>query len=144
MARIANLLFKNEPHRSINCCHGDVRLMNGSTPNEGRVEVCLSWQWKIVCWSYWDSTDAGVVCTQLGFSRYSKSYVLQVKLTSCTWCVYIMPSWIEKGAEMFAYSSVGIAGSDSVLNTAWIHRCWNICLFISWNWFWFSIGESVM
>ena len=60
-------------HRSIiSCCHGDVRLMNGYTPNEGRVEVCLSNQWKTVCSSSWDSTDAGVVCVQLGFMRESK------------------------------------------------------------------------
>ena len=31
------------------CSNGDVRLVGGSIPNEGRVEICIENQWGSVC-----------------------------------------------------------------------------------------------
>ena len=47
------------------CNNGDLRLVNGSTATEGRVELCINNTYGSVCDNRWGLADAEVVCRQL-------------------------------------------------------------------------------
>lgn len=63
------------------CQEGAVRLQGGSSPLEGRVEICHNFVWGTVCDNSWDTSDARVVCRQLGVLSISMAIILCTIIT---------------------------------------------------------------
>ena len=57
-----------------NCTTGEIRLTDGTTQYEGRVEMCINGVRGTVCDSSWDSRGAYAVCHQLGYQCSNKLY----------------------------------------------------------------------
>ncbi|XP_038052383.1 deleted in malignant brain tumors 1 protein-like [Patiria miniata] len=65
-----------------------VRLVNGSNPYEGRVEVYYQDQWGTVCDNDWSTDDANVICRQLGLPPATVAWHYYLELCVCV-CVNI-------------------------------------------------------
>ena len=62
--------FEDAGVRCQGCITGEIRLIGGSQPYEGRVEVCRNNVWGTVCDDGWGAPDATVVCRQAGYSSF--------------------------------------------------------------------------
>ena len=52
----------------LDCSDGNIRLMGGMSPLEGRVEICQNNAYSTVCDDLWDELEARVVCRQLNYT----------------------------------------------------------------------------
>ena len=50
-----------------NCTTGEHRLVNGTNPLEGRVEICINNAWGTVCSTSFSGDEAEVICRNLGY-----------------------------------------------------------------------------
>jgi len=87
--------------RTVVCSDGDLRLVNGSVPYEGRLEICLNEVWGTICDTNWGSTQASIACSSLGFSASGKSSFI-----------------LGSTAVMLVYNISGAVGTTSSYFTA--------------------------
>ena len=70
---------------AVPCINGNVRIAGGDGISYGRVEVCISGVWGTICSdAFWDNTDAGVICRELGFPQHGIPYAQTVLLIEFT------------------------------------------------------------
>lgn len=51
--------------------NGEIRLVNGTIEQEGRIEICLDGVWGGICKTGWGTPDAAVFCNALGYKGQS-------------------------------------------------------------------------
>lgn len=66
--------------RNDGCSNGTLRLMDGQTGHEGRVEACYNGVWGSICDSSWTLTEANIVCKTLGHQEYGKKRHIPLNL----------------------------------------------------------------
>ena len=71
-----------------------MRLVNGLTEFEGRVEVCWREEWGTVCDDLWGASDARVVCTQLGYNQTISGRQLCVCVCGVWGCFPVGDAWV--------------------------------------------------
>ena len=109
------------------CSDGDVRLINGTTSYEGRVEICYNGIWGSICDSSWDDWDAAVVCLQMGFQGTSMYAWLYHVAYTCThgwllFCTLTIPdatalrgSYFGDGDGLYHLSGISCNGNERTL-----------------------------
>ena len=78
--KVSNIMVSYFVSKAQNCfVEGAIRLRGTSVSSsrEGRVEMCLDKVWGTICDDGWDTFDARVVCTQLGYSAVGMSIICQ-------------------------------------------------------------------
>ena len=70
-----------------NCTEGTVRLQGG-TSSRGRVEICYNNTWGTICNDFWDTSEARVVCRQLGFTTGKVFIDFKVVVTAEKNCMH--------------------------------------------------------
>ena len=71
---------------TVDCFDGEVRLVEGESEWEGRLEVCFSRRWGTVSSDGWTQTNTQVVCNDLGYlpdTSISALYFTQFQLFLC-------------------------------------------------------------
>ncbi|XP_010189749.1 PREDICTED: neurotrypsin-like [Mesitornis unicolor] len=92
-----------------------VRLVDGESTKEGRVEVFLNGQWGSVCDDGWTDRDAAVVCRQLGFSGTAKARAM---------------AYFGEGHGPIHLDNIECSGTEHTLGQCVrpdtrIHSCWH-------------------
>ena len=116
----------------MNCTDGDVRLVGGQTDNEGSVQICYNNAWTYLCsgW-YWYTTEANVLCGQLGFSSYGKITKLVIYIYICIGSVaYSYNQFNAPEDSSFVYGFFDCSGSetkllDCYMRTSYLRYCYS-------------------
>ena len=89
-----------------------MRLVGGSGPHEGRVEIYHRGDWGTVCSFSWNLQDAAVVCRQLGYGRAVAALVTYGGGSGPIWYGYVYCSGSEASLTQCAHHGLGVHDCD--------------------------------
>ena len=103
-----------------------MRLIGGQNKLEGRVEFCFGGVWGTVCDDFWGSSDAQVVCSQLGYNTAGMlgqwlHYILIImllfflKIYAFVGALAFSTAYFGQGAGPILLDNVLCAGNESSL-----------------------------
>ena len=93
-------------NHSLECNDGELRLVDGTAPHHGRLEICQANVWGTICNHGWDINDAMVACHQLGINTtgiYCFSMHLFLVIWILIWLQLCMWSGIYKERGPFYF-----------------------------------------
>lgn len=106
-----------------NCTDGEIRLANGTSPLEGRVEICFNRAWGTICGNSFGEAEAEVVCAQID-SQMGSTHNQSIRLRDAYFGEGVGPIFLDRlqcnGSERtlvgdmgcFLGSPVGIHACD--------------------------------
>ena len=89
-----------------------MRLVGGSGPHAGRVEVLHNGAWGTVCSFSWDLQDATVVCRQLGYGRAVAALDAYGGGSGPIWYDNVRCSGSEASLTQCAHRGLGVHSCD--------------------------------
>ena len=110
------------------CIEGEVRIVEGSTLLEGRVEICKNNVWNTVCHGGWTVTDARVVCRQLGFSVSGEKFCRYYSFSIATYLLLVSTLHNFLSSVPAAFFLLQYLGSPSKAATLFCVTMWYIAL----------------
>ena len=95
-----SLLKKANISEGSGCIPGTIRLVGGQSESEGAVQMCVNGVWGHVCSHNWHSSNARVVCRQLGYSTTCKQCVVvlcsdNVIISFVNFSVWVQPQSVQ-------------------------------------------------
>lgn len=112
----SNLMYYHTYDVGVACM--DIRLVGGSFPSNGRVEVNFGEGWGTVCDDHWDDNEARVVCRMLGYNGSAQG--LQGTQTTgghgIIWLAYLTCTGKETSLAQCRrlYYDIGYAGCSHI------------------------------
>ena len=89
-----------------------MRLVGGSGPHAGRVEVLHNGAWGTVCHYAWDQKDATVACRQLGYGRAVTTLAAYGRGSGPTWYEIVNCSGSEASLTQCTHRGLGVHSCD--------------------------------
>ncbi|XP_033640866.1 uncharacterized protein LOC117301092 [Asterias rubens] len=71
---VCSTALRNLEEEALAPAYGSLRLVDGDSVMEGRVEIYMFYEWGTICDDNWDLRDATVVCRQLGYSSVASEH----------------------------------------------------------------------
>ena len=89
------------------CEDGSLRLVDGNSPRDGRLEVCQVGVWGTICAYMWDRNDTMVACRQLGINATGlvvfDIFIPNYFAVCCSQLYQSSPRWVRTNPSLWDF-----------------------------------------